>query len=512
MKRKHSPQDDDETVGMEREEQEPAAKNKEDDDEDDDELTKKLRRLYQSPEEPGSYGGVEALYRRAKQLRLDECTREKLTHTFVQRFLSGEASYTLHRQVRKHFKRNPTYVSGIDEQWQADLVDMQALSRANKGVRYLLTCIDVFSKFAWAIPCKAKSATEMVTAFRQLFKEAHPRRPSRLQTDKGKEFLNSQVQTLLRDTYQIAHFYSWSDQKAAVVERFNRTLKSHMWRYFSAKQTNRYLDILPKLMQAYNNSYHRSIGTMPANVRTKDEPRIWQRLYGKHLPPTSSTGKSSRVGRATVGHPRRPGRAGGAARPARAEAAAAAAAASPTRDESSPTRSPPPRPPPSHDKDPLTQATDSRHRHQKAGENEQEKIEKGALVRITRGKGDFVKGYLPNWSEEDFRVRAVHDSGGKRRVYKLEDRSGEPIKGVFYREEIQKISKNRFLVERILRRRPIKNSTATGSTECLVKWRGWPAKFNTWVPLSELDKISGDADADGTAEGGELSDHVAEHQ
>ena len=287
-----------------------------DDDDDDDELSKNLRALYLNPEEPGSFGGVEALYRRAKQLRIDASTSRKLTRPVVRNFLSGESSYTLHRQVRKHFKRNPTYVSGIDQQWQADLADMQALSRANHGVRYLLTCIDVFSKYAWAIPCKAKSASEMVIAFRTLFKQSHPRRPVRLQTDKGKEFLNAQVQCLLRDTYHVQHFYSWSDQKAAVVERFNRTLKSRMWRYFSAKQTNHYLDVLPKLLQAYNHSYHRSIGTMPANVLEKDEPRIWQRLYGKHLPHTTSLSssshvKSNRVGRARVDLP--PVR--GAARP-----------------------------------------------------------------------------------------------------------------------------------------------------------------------------------------------------
>ena len=125
-----------------------------------------------------------------------------------------------------------------------------------------------------------KSSEAMIPAVDQLFSQAAPRRPRRLQTDKGKEFLNSDVQTRLRDLYQVHHFASWSDQKAAVVERFNRTLKERMSRYFSARQTNYYLDILLKIVKAYNHSWHRSIGMVPAQVRKQGEARIAQRLYG----------------------------------------------------------------------------------------------------------------------------------------------------------------------------------------------------------------------------------------
>ena len=122
-----------------------------------------------------------------------------------------------------------------------------------------MTVIDIFSKGAWAIPIKNKSGKEMLTGFQQLFKEAHPRKPARLQTDAGKEFLNKEVQGFLKRE-GVHHCTSNSDQKAAVVERFNRTLKSRIWTYFTAHQTRRYLDILPKILEAYNNTYHRSIG------------------------------------------------------------------------------------------------------------------------------------------------------------------------------------------------------------------------------------------------------------
>ena len=63
---------------------------------------------------------------------------------------------------------------------------MQALSRDNKGHKFIMTVIDIFSKRAWAIPIKNKSGKEMLAAFQQLFKDAHPRKPARLQTDAGK--------------------------------------------------------------------------------------------------------------------------------------------------------------------------------------------------------------------------------------------------------------------------------------------------------------------------------------
>ena len=83
-------------------------------------------------------------------------------------------------------------------------------------------CIHVFNKYASVVPVKGKSAEALVGAFDQLFDQAHPRYPRRLQTDNGKEFLNARGQARLPS---IKHFFSWSDQKAAVVDRFNRTLK-----------------------------------------------------------------------------------------------------------------------------------------------------------------------------------------------------------------------------------------------------------------------------------------------
>jgi len=233
-----------------------------------------LKRIYHDPLDPGSLGGVERLLKRAKVLKVQGVNRDA-----VKEFLRGEQAYTLHKPARRHYQRNHIYVGGIDAQWQADLADMQGIARQNNGMRYLLTIIDVFSKYAWVVPVKSKDAATVSTAFDQVLTEASPRCPRRLQTNKGKEFFNAPFTALMK-RHKIQHFASDSDQKAAVVERFNRTIKTRIWTYLSAQGTVRWVDVLQDLVHSYNNSHHRSIGMVPAKVQPQDQDRIWVRLYG----------------------------------------------------------------------------------------------------------------------------------------------------------------------------------------------------------------------------------------
>ena len=200
-----------------------------------------------------------------------------VTRNPVRDYLSHQRAYTLHKPTRRHFPRNHIYVGKIDKQWQADLADMVGLQRDNGGNRYILTVIDVFSKFAWGVPVKNKDAKSIRDAFKRVLKFAEPRKPERLQTDKGKEFFNRDITDLMSKN-GIYHFASESDQKAAVVERFNRTLKTRILTYLSAKQTKKLVDALPAILNSYYGSYHRSIGMAPNKVTQNDEEQIWTRL------------------------------------------------------------------------------------------------------------------------------------------------------------------------------------------------------------------------------------------
>ena len=164
-----------------------------------------LSRIYHDPKDPGSIGGVDRLLRRARQLHAPGTTRTK-----VEKHLKSEQAYTLHKPARRRFTRNHTYVAGMDVQWQADLADMQGIVRQNGGMRYLLNVIGVFSKFAWAIPVHSKNAKTITEAFDHVLITAKPQQPHRLQTDKGKEFFNSDFRALMK-RYKIQHFASESD-------------------------------------------------------------------------------------------------------------------------------------------------------------------------------------------------------------------------------------------------------------------------------------------------------------
>ena len=112
---------------------------------------KKLQRYY-NQKLVVSYGGVAAL-------------RRVVPDQNVERWLSKQDAYTLHKPVRRRFKRRCVVVGGPNQQWQADLVDVSRLKKTNDGTTFLLTVIDVFSKRAWCIPLKNKSAVSLVAAF-----------------------------------------------------------------------------------------------------------------------------------------------------------------------------------------------------------------------------------------------------------------------------------------------------------------------------------------------------------
>ena len=171
-------------------------------------------------------------------------------------------------------------MAGIDAQRQAYLDDMQGIVRQNGGVRYLLNVIDVFSKFEWAIPVHSKDAQAITAAFGLVLTAANPRHPRRLQTDKCKEFFNSDFQALIKH-HGSQHFANESEQKAAVVEIFNRTIKTRIWTYLSNRGTVRWLDVIQDLVNFHNHSRHRSIGMAPADVQKKDENRLCVRLLGE---------------------------------------------------------------------------------------------------------------------------------------------------------------------------------------------------------------------------------------
>jgi hypothetical protein len=229
--------------------------------------------MYSTLRSPGSFGSIRNLQRYSGK-----------TYKQTKEFLAKEDAYTLHKPRRIRFPRRRTYSKGIADLYQIDLADLSNLAPFNDGMRYLLTCIDVFSKRAWAIPLRTKSARNVAEAFEKILDE----RPcNMLQSDKGTEFLNYIFQSMLRRRDVKFYTSENEDIKASVVERLNRTLKTKMFRYFTHNNTRRYIDVLDELLDSYNNTYHRSIRMAPNEVNADNEDVVRARLY----PPKPKTYK-----------------------------------------------------------------------------------------------------------------------------------------------------------------------------------------------------------------------------
>ena len=165
---------------------------------------------------------------------------------------------------------------------------MQQFSKWNKGNRYLLTTIDVFSKYGWIVPLKDKKGETITKAFQSIFKEG--RKPKYLWTDKGSEFYKKHFKDLL-NKHNITLYSTENEEKSSVVERWNRTIKNKMWKRFTAQGNTMYLDILPKILKQYNNIKHSSIKMTPTEAsKKKNEGTVYFNLFG-NLTQSSSQAK-----------------------------------------------------------------------------------------------------------------------------------------------------------------------------------------------------------------------------
>jgi hypothetical protein len=184
----------------------------------------------------------------------------------------------LHKPIIKKFPKRKVIVFGIDHIWAADLVDMSSMSKENKGIKFLLAVIDIFSKFGWMIPLKNKSGLSVSEAFEKIFKMSS-RKPKLLWVDKGKEFYNKNMKTLLKEN-EIEIYSTENEEKSCIVERWNGTMKQKMFKYFTANDTNKYYNVLDELVNVYNNTKHSSIKMTPVEASNKEnESTVHENLY-----------------------------------------------------------------------------------------------------------------------------------------------------------------------------------------------------------------------------------------
>jgi len=176
-----------------------------------------LADIYFDPSHPGSFGGPERL------------AKHVTSKSEVIKFLQGVDAYTKNKRIIKNFSRRKIFSPAINYLWQCDLIIMSKFSRFNKGYKYILTCIDVLRQYAYALPIRTKTGSDIVDAFSKIFESEN--KPKYLTCDQGTEFFNRKFQAFL-NVNNIRIYQNHSELKAAMVERFNRTLMMRIQKYF----------------------------------------------------------------------------------------------------------------------------------------------------------------------------------------------------------------------------------------------------------------------------------------
>ena len=244
-----------------------------------------LESNYYDISNPASLASVDKLYKSVKN--------NGISRKYVEEWLSKQKSHVFHKQTINKFKRNRVLVSFIDEEFQIDLMDIRNVKWNHGRYHYILTAIDVLSKYAFAIPIKLKSGLEVANALRTIFQQ---RLPSKVHSDRGLEFLNAPVQKLFKE-FGVFHTKTKDKLiKASVVERLNRTVRMKLEKLRDANPNFRLEDALPKIMEAYNHTKHRSIKMRPVDVTIDTQDIAFKNLYhGKSYSEMLNAAKSAKL-------------------------------------------------------------------------------------------------------------------------------------------------------------------------------------------------------------------------
>ena len=192
-----------------------------------------------------------------------------------QNWLLDQAAYSITKPApagKGKYPRHKTIVGDVDYQWQADLTDMSAYREYNEGYRYILMVIDIFSRYGFAEPLKTKEGKEVSEAFSRIMKRSG-RKPFKLQVDLGKEFYNQHFKSMLKRA-GISMFSSQEPEiKAALVERWNRTLKDRFTRYIIANKDHNWV----KGITAYGRRIQPNTAFLTGHVTCRCDGSEWLR-------------------------------------------------------------------------------------------------------------------------------------------------------------------------------------------------------------------------------------------
>ena len=315
--------------------------------------------------------------------------------------------YTRFRQHKKAKFYSPIYVHHKRQLLQCDTTFFTAdtLVNANNGYKYLLCVIDVFTKMTWVYPMKKVTCESAVECLRDLFSKCGTL-PTKIQTDKGSEFKCQAMKRLMEEN-GVIHYYSYSERKCAVVERFNLTIQQLLYKLMAKFNTYEWTKLIPHAMKIYLNRKHNTIKMSPLDAENDNNQEKLRNIYIE--------------------------------------------------------------------------------KYDKAEENRSlPKFKVGNTVRVWAKRTNFWRGYYEDFTREYFKINQVLLNLPVPR-YKLEDIMGEQIRGSFFEDELilfNPPADMEYQIEKV-----VKERGSGRNKQFLVKYIGWPDKFNEWKSERELIQL-----------------------
>lgn len=187
-----------------------------------------------------------------------------LSRRKVKEYLHSSSTYTRYRTAAEKFPRLKTKTLGINHIWSLDIAYMDKLAKQNNGMKYLLIAVDILSRFTRVAPMRGKTAPHTKKAFETMLGETMAQKPVKCWVDEGGEFEGEFKRFCEANGIHIYH--TFTETKSSFAERYIRTLKSIVYKYMAANETDRYIIQLPSIVKLMNSRVNRMIGMAPEDV------------------------------------------------------------------------------------------------------------------------------------------------------------------------------------------------------------------------------------------------------
>ena len=207
-----------------------------------------LKQNYTQPGHQIAFSGINNIY---------NYYGKRISKKEIEDFLSTNYTYTRHKETARRYQ-NPTYKYFKRYQWQADLIEISNVSKYNNGFKFILSVIDIYTRFAWLRLMKTKQAGETCKQFADILSTVNVK-PMTLSTDKGGELKNKLFKSFCSRN-NIRLFHNETSYHAAFVERFQRTIQHILYQYCTENATYKFYDKLQLLLESYNSRPHRMLG------------------------------------------------------------------------------------------------------------------------------------------------------------------------------------------------------------------------------------------------------------